>query len=196
MNESFLFNGTWYFLQNLDFYKSTVELVKSNQNRVSGYQEGQFLDFSSIKSITEEHLLFEQKVEWNNYSYFLFHFWGEWCNPCIKEIPELKEFERQLAMKNKIQLIHCPFVYKKALLDRTILAIKEHDLSKAQSLCMPGDCEPEIQDIESCNLSQYFRVNIFPQYILVNKEGKILYRGDLSKKGENILKQRIENLGI
>jgi len=57
-------------------------------------------------------------------------------------------------------------------------------------------CKPEDADKAQCNVAQYLQVSRFPQYILINREGKILYRGDRVSKGENLLEKRFKQLGI
>lgn len=98
--------------------------------------------------------------------------------------------------KGRVQMIHAAFVPRPGVLDRTIAAIDEYGLSGPQAICLYADCPPETYDLELCHLMQYARINGFPKYVLLDKTGKILYRGSFVKKEKKVLQEKLKALGL
>ena len=197
LHEPFIFYNNWYKLNNLNFCKNTIELETLNSSKMLGYKEGFYLDMIVLKKLTDNNLMFDQKVDWTKSNYYLLHFWGEWCSPCMLEMDDVNQLDKTLMQGIDVQMLHYPFVYDEKLAGRTVTAIENNALSRLQSICgVDVSCKPEDADKAQCNVAQYLQVSRFPQYILINREGKILYRGDRVSKGENLLEKRFRQLGI
>jgi thiol-disulfide isomerase/thioredoxin len=197
LNEPFLFNHNWYQLNNLNLCENTVDLKEITTNKMYGYKEGFYIDMVIFKKLTDNNLMFDQKVDWAKSNYYLLHFWGEWCGPCMDEMDEVKQLDKQLAQGKEVQIIHYPLVPKENLVGRTVMAIEKNAFSRLQSICVAvSGCEDAVNDKEQCNVAQYLRAFRIPQYILLNRDGKILYRGDRVSNGENLLEKRFRQLGI
>lgn len=192
IGEPFLFKKTWFELQNLNLCENTVDLVELSGDKIYGYSEGQYVSMTELKRITDQHYLTEDKVDWEAFDFYLLHFWGEWCSPCVVEVPKIVQLESQLKKKNKVQIVHFPFVYRKDLLQRTIQFIEESNMSGPQSLCGAMDCEPDDLLNETCFASNYLRISSFPSYILVDKFGKIHFKSNLQMGPERLDKLTAE----
>lgn len=63
-------------MQNLDLCDATVELVALKQDKISGYDEGQYLEIAAIKRLTDAHLLPGATVDWNKHDFFFCYTFG------------------------------------------------------------------------------------------------------------------------
>lgn len=97
--------------------------------------------------------------------YIMVDFWGSWCGPCIRLIPELKKIHS--AYKDKMQFI-------------SIAYDKPHDLPKLKKLIEENQMS-WIQLMDDKNVKngviEKYKVDEFPTCLLIDTAGKILYRG-------------------
>jgi hypothetical protein len=63
-----------------------------------------------------------------------------------------------------------------------------------QSLCFADDCSEGDAATEQCNLTTLARVFSYPGYILIDRQGKILYRND--KGGIKDIVKRLQEMGL
>lgn len=193
MNEPFRFKNAWYKLSDLDLCANTVQFARLKGDKIMGFQEGQYLDMALLQRLTDKNLMpGGQGVDWAQKKYFLLHFWGEWCGPCVAELPEVRTLDESLAA-GSVQMIHYPWVFKKTLLNRTQDCIKDNSLSLRQSYCIVGDCSPEDNEKEQCNVASLVHIRPLPQFILIDAKGKILFRGN---KGVEQAAQKLKDLGL
>jgi thiol-disulfide isomerase/thioredoxin len=116
----------------------------------------------------------------NNYKgkFVLIDFWGTWCAPCIALIPELKKLYEKYRHKNLYMVsIACEDESVEAV-KKAIKKFKMNWINIWESL-KKG---PFISDT--------FRINSFPTTLLINSEGKIIFRGGTSDF--DFLKQLLE----
>lgn len=180
LNEPFLFKGLYYRLTNLNLCDNTVTLERLESDKIRGYKEGFYLDMVMLRQLTEKHLMKGSTIPWGDKPYTLLHFWGEWCDPCRAETPEVNALDEHLKTGKQVQMVHYPFVFKKELLGRTLSYIQENKLSPLQSLCISGNCAVDESEKEQCDVCSFARVSDFPKYILLDQQGKILF---LNKQG-------------
>ena len=175
LNEPFLFNGIYYRLTNLDLCYNTVNLERLEGTKIRGYKEGFYLDMVTLRQLTDMHMMEGSTIHWGNKPYTLLHFWGEWCDPCRAETPEVNALDEHLEAGKLVQMVHYPLVIKKELLGRTLSYIRENNLSIHQSFCISGDCSVDETVKEQCDACSFARVSDFPKYILLDQQGKILF---------------------
>lgn len=194
LNEPFLFKGVYYRLTNLDLCDNTVNLELLEGNKIRGYKEGFYIDMVVLRKLTDMHMMEGSSVRWGDKPYTLLHFWGEWCDPCRAETPELKALDEHLDAGKMVQMVHYPFVMKKELLIRTLTYIKENNLSPYQSFCVSGNCSVDEAIKEQCDVCTFTRVADFPKYILLDQQGKILF---LNKQGgAQVAINKLKELGL
>jgi thiol-disulfide isomerase/thioredoxin len=97
--------------------------------------------------------------------YVIIDFWGSWCAPCIRLIPEVKSLYQKY--KGQIQFV-------------SIAYDKPGDLSKLQKLIKDNQMN-WVQLTDNKNLKNgvidQFKVDEFPTCLLIDKSGKVIYRG-------------------
>ncbi|RDV13367.1 AhpC/TSA family protein [Pontibacter diazotrophicus] len=100
--------------------------------------------------------------------YVLLDFWGSWCGPCIKLIPETKAAYEKYKGK-KVQFMGIAYDEEK---DRAKLSgmIEKHGMAWPQIF-------QDMSDESKKGVVRSYRVTSFPSVILINPEGSIVYRG-------------------
>jgi thiol-disulfide isomerase/thioredoxin len=96
-------------------------------------------------------------------------FWATWCGPCIQSIPFMKKLESDFN-DNDLQFIYLS-------IDDDIEAwrkmVKKKEL-KGLSLYSQGGFKSSI--------AQYFNLEAIPYYLVIDKEGNIIYKGNSNKE--------------
>lgn len=108
-----------------------------------------------------------------NNIYLLLNFWGEWCKPCISEIPELIKAFHNIP-KSKIQFVSF---------------INSYDLTKAKKIIKDSNITWS-NILLTKELEKKFKITKYPTNIVILPNGKeALLLGNVN---ENILKQNIK----
>ncbi len=194
--EPFKVKDKWYKLTNFDLCNNTVMLERIEGDRIQGFREGQYVDMELLKNLTEANLMTgTEAINWRRTPFFLLHFWGEWCAPCMVELPEVNSLDQHLSSKKKVRMIHYPWIFKDNLVSRTEECINKNALSKLQSYCIANKCLHIQKDgMEYCNVADLLNVHAFPQFILIDADGKILLRTTKSDLDQVI--EKLQALGL
>lgn len=159
VGEAFEVNGSHCRFLDFDYIERSIRLEEAPLSLAAyGYKEGKKIkDFAGI---------------WFDYSkgvpikpYNLFHFWGEWCAPCIQRIPKDRVMFSRIDTQ-KVNIMNVAFLVGEGSLGKSEEAIREYDL--------PGfHCyDAGEKFIEPFNIENY------PSMVLVSQDGKVLYRSD------------------
>ncbi|NGP88468.1 TlpA family protein disulfide reductase [Fodinibius halophilus] len=107
--------------------------------------------------------------------FVLLDFWGTWCGPCLKEIPNLKEAYSIFSDKN--------FEIVGICVDQNIKQVR--DFVKERNIKWPQIYEPYGQVDQP--ISNLYRVTGYPTQYLVNPDGNIVAFGN-ELKGDQLIK--------
>jgi len=109
-------------------------------------------------------------------SYVMLDFWASWCSPCLKGVPHLKQLFARYHDKG-LEVICVSVDYKK---DKWLSAIDKYDLSSWHHVLSVQNLEQSFQYIENKDdiREKYPLGNGVPQYILIDKTGKIIGKWD------------------
>ena len=109
-------------------------------------------------------------------SYVMLDFWASWCSPCLKGVPHLKQLFARYHDKG-LWVICVSVDYKK---DKWLSAIDKYDLSSWHHVLSVQDLDKSFQYIENKDdiREKYPLGNGVPQYILIDKTGKIIGKWD------------------
>lgn len=137
-----------------------------------------FLPDAYVKDIeTHENIHLNELVKGK---YTFIDFWGSWCGPCIKAMPKLKEMHDKVKDRNDVLIIGIASeqtddtkALKKVIQNKGIEWLNVWETPKGGQL--------------QNSILKKLHINIYPSYIILDKSGKIIYRGDASIKTEEIM---------
>jgi hypothetical protein len=171
-DESFeLWNKRYYKLINLEVGTKTIRLDSvSYQEGILGYKTGKFInDFEGVKRRLNDRFIDNQNKIFPR-DYYLFYFWGEWCQPCVKKIDENKKTFMKFDLE-KLNLINIAFLSRnKESEAKTIDLIRENKISGFHII--------ENQKSLQSSLIKKLNVSTYPSYVVVDSKGKVIYRTD------------------
>lgn len=113
--------------------------------------------------------------------YVLIDFWGTWCAPCISEIPYFQKIKMNFP-ENKLQIVSVAVDEEKGKVTKFI---KEKELDWIH-LFQPFD------DKSKTTYTNQYKVNSFPTTLLIDMNGKILYKNLRGKELLNTLDKLIK----
>jgi thiol-disulfide isomerase/thioredoxin len=144
-----------------------------------GITEGYFMPKFEAKHL--DNSIFELKQHPNKY--ILLDFWGTWCNPCIKLIPELKKINSEYP-KEKFELISVAFDSD----PQKVIDFVEKENMDWVHLFVSQKQENKNSLIEKLKITSY------PSTILIDPEGKIISRNLDIEKLRVLLTEKINAL--
>lgn len=111
-------------------------------------------------------------------------FWATWCGPCVAEIPQFVELQRQ--HPNDLRIL--AFSYDKEA-EAHAHFLEEHRLNYPSFLVST----PEVKAFLRQLLKQVGPVKAIPVTLLVNRQGEIIYRqtGEISEDFKVVLKTEL-----
>ena len=110
--------------------------------------------------------------------YVLLDFWATWCGPCMAEMPFVKDIRKKYPTE-KLVVIGISSDTKKQNL---LYGIRKNNITWPQYL-----------DIEK-NVGTLYSVEDIPTMILLDKEGKMLYRSNFKQSDQDRLPKILESL--
>jgi thiol-disulfide isomerase/thioredoxin len=95
-------------------------------------------------------------------------FWGTWCTPCLKSIPDLVDLQNRLRGKKIVVLgIACERDGSKTSVSRVAATARRLNINYP-ILLSPNDGSSPLQEI--------LQIQAFPTLLLVDREGRVLWR--------------------
>ena len=175
MNEYITLNNNTFKNLGVNFNKHLLKLerMEYDSNLVSS-QVGYF-----AKPFNGNDFLSNEVIKFSNYNgkFLYLDFWGTWCSPCVREIPNLKKAVEQLD-SNKINFLGIAEDSEKSLkkfLDKNKLPWKQ------------------ILNSQENNIVKSFGVKGFPTTYLIDPDGKIVAKNLRGKALSDTLNHFIKN---
>lgn len=185
LNEPFQIGEEWYVLEHPKLFGGEIKLRKLEEEKPYGYRKGHYVHLERLKTLVNE-VYGEEEFE---SPYTLHHFWGPWCAPCQSQYTALLALEKKLE-NSPINTLHYCFIFNQKegdeakyieeveeLIHRGVISPKQH-LTILPDPDIPA-CENKARNVftEGCTTLELFNIFAYPTYILMNREGKIMYRG-------------------
>ena len=101
----------------------------------------------------------------------LLNFWATWCGPCIREVPDLSQMQRELAEHNFV-----------------ILAVSAEDPRTVQRFAKQHGIDYPVVLDPTGTAHDLYQVSLFPTMVWIDENGRI---ESFSHGADYILKQRI-----
>ncbi|SMC46981.1 TlpA family protein disulfide reductase [Pedobacter africanus] len=135
---------------------------------IAPYLESMGQTNTTAPEITGKDLLTNKKISLNKKrgQYVLLDFWGSWCKPCIAALPKLLEIHNKYK-RSGLQVVSVAFDHKKDL-DKVKMLINEHNLMWEHLFVDRAGAQ---------EITKNYRVQIYPTTILINPNGKVVFRG-------------------
>lgn len=150
-------------ITNVDFASRTItfrEHPSGSNQRILLHKGAVVPDFTFRDLAGQEHKLSDFRGR-----YVLLDFWGTWCPPCIRLLPELQRVHEQFRGRGLV-VLGLPSHEESPDAPRSVLA--KHGVTFLQA-------EPESVSVM---VNKQFRINMFPTHILIDGEGRIVEDGE------------------
>lgn len=169
--------GKTYFIQPLNLRNDVLTLQPLENMQLAGVNAGQAMLKFNFQDLAG------QNIDLNSLrgKPTIIDFWGSWCGPCIKEIPDLKALWQEYG--DKINVISLAFDDDP---DAAKTLIKELGMDWKQVI-RPRRSE------ESSNLLKRWKIEGFPTMLLINSEGMVMDKV-VGVGGTEMLRPMLEGL--
>lgn len=144
-----------------------------------GITEGYYMPKFEAKHL--DNSIFELKQHPGKY--ILFDFWGTWCNPCLKLIPELKKLNSEYS-KEKFELVSVAF-------DSDPQKVK--DFVEKENMDWVHLFVNQKQENKN-SLIEKLKITSYPSTILIDPKGKIIARNLDIEKLKDLLNEKLNAL--
>jgi thiol-disulfide isomerase/thioredoxin len=131
-------------------------------SKPEGFAEGYYVPKVNAKTVDGN------RFEFANYKdkYILLDFWGTWCVPCLKALPEIKKLNERFSDKDFVLVS----VANDKDLEQVRRSISNNDMKWINVF------QNEIAGGNQVDLIKKFKVSAYPTLILIDKDGKIISR--------------------
>jgi hypothetical protein len=184
LEEPFPFAGRFFMLRKLDILNKTVELALLPPGQLPyGYKKGYYAEVDRvIKLLDNAVALTECRAKNQAQDYLLLYFWMYWSQPCIDQFGELSQIAEMLDKSGRATMLCFPVLRNLPNQEKEIAILKK----KISTYALPCRQFLETAGSGSCGVPYSNRKTVkdmldvvsFPTYILLNKEGQIIYRGE------------------
>jgi peroxiredoxin len=179
-----IFNGLYISLKKSRYGKDIIENIRKKENVSIGNQAP---DFKATDLNKQSITLSRFKGK----SVILMDFWASWCVPCRESIPYLKTIYKRYNPKGFEIIAVSQDENKKAWME----AIKQDSTGMWYHILAAEKQTDRSSQMFNDDISKNYFVQTIPTQILIDKNGKIIYRHvGYSKKSEELLGKQLSQI--
>lgn len=168
-------NEPSYLSEQLAYFKSTFpkkfqnstegqEYLKANERIIHATKVNDMAPLFGVKDVYGKNISLAKLKG----KYVLLDFWATWCGPCVKEIPFIKSL-RKTYPSDKLAIVSISE-------DRDLTKLKQFISQQEMNWYHFFDKETDI--------SKLYSVFEYPTLLLINKQGKVIYKSDHVKNDQ------------
>lgn len=146
--------------------KIYYRIRQNNEGRIFGITKGKYLSNNKYEDITGVYNFLYSTTK--NYSFL--EFWGTWCAPCMKLSPNIDNIYGKYN-----HIVH----FSGIAYDENLEAVKKYNALHRKAWINFHQTEND------ASIIQHLKISAYPTFILLNNNGKILFR----EQGEEGLKK-------
>ena len=179
LDEPIFFNKRLLKISKVDLLQSTAEVILFQEGeRPIGFREGYYLPIHELFNRIDP----EIDPADTGLSHYLLYVWGPWCQPCIDRLPALKAVTQNIAGDASIRTILLAAILSNREKSFVDALTRKYSLPASKIVSLrPEHTEAYANDPNA--ILAILHQERYPEYILLDKAGKILYRG-LNEKNE------------
>lgn len=140
-----------------------TDIQQAHRAALMGYFQGQYPPAFKKEDINGKNFFSAD----HKGKYILLDFWGTWCIPCIKVLPQIAEIHERYP---KLQIVSIAWEMDSSGMKKIPSYIEKYKMNWINIVDVQGD------EMEN-NVNALFDVTSYPTTILIDPEGKILHRG-------------------
>lgn len=166
-NDSLFFNDKVLMLDSVSVegdYLVFRSVAENERNR--GVRKGDFVQSimgPEVKSKKMREIDFSKEKK-----YWLLHFWGSWCSPCIKNMPQLRKLYEQ-SNKSAIEFVGVD-------LEQNSSTVNAENIINRYQLNWHHFLQVKSSPFIGADIVDWFKVFSYPTYVLINSQGVIELR--------------------
>ncbi len=172
-------NNKKYFAT-LDTYKAqatlrldlvTDSLLAKNKNLVTPTDFSKFM----VAGLTDKKNSYLKDLVAKK-GYTLIGFWGTWCGPCLKELPNLAEVYKDYG--SKVSFLSVAF---DSDLEKIAPIMQKNGITWSQYF---------LTKTQEKSQAEKFSINSFPTFMLLDNKGQVVYRSDRDDENKDIVEKK------
>lgn len=161
LKDTFLIQEQSFLIDSISNDISKIYFKKLDKKKVYGFRESEKIKNYDLQNLNDNIISLYNYLEEGKLT--ILNFWGTWCRPCVKEIPDLKKIQE--VYKNNIKLLSVAY---DGNLDKVKTYVDENNMKWTHFFHNRKMRNGIIKDLE---------VKYYPTTFLINAKGKIIYRG-------------------
>ena len=150
----------------------TIYISNANYRFDSISRSWEYAYFSVVSCITQQKIHLPDSVFTQikqcfsgNRPYLLIDFWGTWCNPCIKGLPELRILYNS---------VHSQYNFVSVCFDRPTQFDRAKHIFKENKIEWSQIFDNQMNGSHS--ITNKLKISTFPSYLIINRDGEIVFK--------------------
>lgn len=165
-------------------FKIALKQLKEKLNYLNPYLPDKVLN-SKLLDVNGNIVTLNEVLIKNDSKIKVIDFWASWCAPCIEEIRKSYPFRGKIDIENNISIIYFSIDKNSEKWKKKVSDLKGFGMDKNQYL---------ILEAKGSDIASYFNINTIPQYLIFDKENRLVLINAPSPSEDNEFASIIKNI--